>query len=321
MDAILDETSLVPCESWNPAQRIQILASALKALDELGCSRILRSVQNAPDQNIGQGQGLRYWCFDRETSRDAGRFIAQRLGKQPFIDGANGLFAQAEGKRVIEGCVGSAPVIGLAYAALTDSPAIALASEALPNCSSVSVDLITLDSGGEIYETILACRLVTEQDVGNQSEIIVRRIQDSVLNGKQLLEYANDIFPRLLFGSKAIEQISALTGNEPVFHQLFRHLRALDQGAVSWELGIEYSPNGAITWSHESKATLKHGEYGPLRDFPVPEGFMQRRWSSHTKLSGGAGMRLYFNAERTNGMSVVLIGYFGGHLPTVRFGG
>jgi hypothetical protein len=61
--------------------------------------------------------------------------------------------------------------------------------------------------------------------------------------------------------------------------------------------------------------------YGPQRDFPVPEGFKPRRWSDHTKLSGGAGARLYFHAERTDEQAVVLIGYFGDHLPTVRFGG
>jgi hypothetical protein len=96
-------------------------------------------------------------------------------------------------------------------------------------------------------------------------------------------------------------------------------LRALDRGAEVWQPGNVYSPADAITWSRESTATLNHGKYGPLRDFSVPEGFESRRWSDHTKLSGGAGSRLYFDPQRTDGVAVVLIGYFGEHLPTVLF--
>jgi hypothetical protein len=320
MDVILDESSLSPCDGWNPAQRIQTMASTLKALDQLGCARVLRSVRAAADQDIGQGRGLRGWCFDRETNRDAGKFIAQRLGKQPFIDGADGLFAAVEGERAIEGSVLGTTVVGLAFSAISGNPSVALGSTALPSSASVTVDLITLDVEGDIQETVQVCRVVTEDDVLQQSASITRGVEGSVTDGNQLLERACELFPRLHFGPRAVEQIAALTGNEQVFHQLFRHLRALDQGAASWPLGTQYSPAGAITWSRESNATLRHGDYGPLRDFPMPNGFAPRRWSDHTKLSGGAGARIYFYAERAEEIAVVLIGYFGDHLPTVRFG-
>lgn len=321
MNVILDESSLVPCDCWSPAQRIQIMASALKELDQLGCRRVLRSVRTAADQDIGQGGGLRRWCFDRGTNREAGKFIAQRLGKQPFIDGGDGLFAATEGDRAIEGSVLGDTVIGLAFAAITGNPCVALASAALPSCASVAVDLTTLDAEGDIQEIVKVCRIVTKDDVLQQSGPISNNIVSSVADGKQLLERAQELFPRLCFGPRAMEQISALRGNETVFHQLFRHLRALDQGANLWPLGIPYSPTGAITWSSESNATLRHKNHGPLRDFPMPDGFAPRRWSDHTKLSGGAGTRLYFYAARTGEKAVVLIGYFGNHLPTVNFSG
>jgi hypothetical protein len=321
MDVILDETSLVPCDGWSPARRIQTLAATLNELDRLGCARALRSVRDAADKDIGQGRGLRGWCFDPSTNREAGRFIAQRLGKQPFIDGADGLFAKAEGERVIEGKVLGVSVFGLAYAALTSDSAVALSNITLPVSTIVAVDLTTLDVESEIRETINVQCLVTREDVLQQSQSITRSIEDAIVDGQQLLQRADSLFPRLRFGPKAQEQIAALTGNEPVFHQLFRHLRALDRGAAVWTADTQYSPAEAITWTHESNATLCHGVYGPLRDFPMPDGFASRRWSDHSKLSGGAGARLYFQAERTEDMAVVLIGYFGDHLPTVRFGG
>lgn len=319
MDVILDETSLVPCDSWPPSRRIQTLASTLQALDRLGCARVLRSVRTAADHDIGEGRGLRGWCFDQGTNREAGRFIAQRLGKQPFIDGDDGLFTEIEGERVIEGSILGKTVVGLAFAALTDMPAVALGSTALPTSTTVAVELINLDVEGEFQETVQVCRLVTEDDVIHQSELIIRCVESSVENGDQLMNRVGELFPRLRFGPMAIEQISSLTGNEPVFHQLFRHLRALDQGAAEWQPDTQYSPVGSITWSRESNSTLAHGSYGQLRDFPMPHGYAARRWSYHSKLSGGNGARLYFHAERINDASVVLIGYFGDHLPTVLF--
>lgn len=321
MDVILDESSLIPCDNWNPALRINTLASALKALDKLGCARVLRSVRAAADQDIAQGRGLRGWCFDSGTNRDAGKLIALRLGKQPFIDGADGLFAVVEGQRAIEGRVHNAAVVGLAFAALTGSPAVALGSIALPTCMAVTVDLSTIDVDGEFEERVQVCRLVTEEDVYQQRDAIADSIERSVANGADLISRAAELLPRLRFGPKAVQQITALSGNEPVFHQLFRHLRALDKGAASWQPEAAYSPAEAISWSRDSNTTLNHGSYGPLRDFPMPEGFVPRRWSEHTKLTGGAGARLYFHAERTGKHAVVLIGYFGEHLPTIRFAG
>jgi hypothetical protein len=56
-----------------------------------------------------------------------------------------------------------------------------------------------------------------------------------------------------------------------------------------------------------------------MRDFPSPEGFEQERWSLHTKLTGGAGARMYFRAIRSPEGVAVLIGYFGHHLPCMRY--
>lgn len=321
MDVILDESSLVPCDSWSPALRVQTLASTIKALDQIGCARVLRTVRAAADQDIGHGRGLRNWCFAPDTNRDAGIFIAQRLGKQPFIDGLEGLFAMAEAGRAIEGCIGDVMVMGLALAALTGQPSVALGSEILPNCTEAIVNLNSLDGDEYLTEPIPVCRVVTDEDVRQQSETIARGIENSITNGGQLIERANDLFPRLRFGPRAEQQIASLTGREPAFHQLFRHLRALDQGAAHWMPDTPYSPAGAISWSSESNVTLQHGNFGPLRDFPMPNGFIQHRWSDHSKLSGGNGARLYFHAARTNEQAVVLIGYFGEHLPTVRFNG
>lgn len=325
MNVILDETSLIPSGQWTPAQRIAKLAYVLKALDALGAPRRLRMVRGAAERDIHQGRGLRCWCFEPTTDRDQGRFLAGRLGKQPFIDGPDGLFAASEGQRAIEGRVDAEPVMGLALAALEDgvAVAVALAGETrLAGDPPIQVQLTTLETDEQRIEEILVTCFVEDRDVVKSEAVIIEKVNTSLSCGAALLDCSKEVFPRLRFGPKAQAQIRELTGNEKFFPQLLRHLRALNQGAVNWRPGQVFEPDGGLSWSVESKQTLGHRKYGPLRVFPPPEGFVvERCWSLHTKLTGGDDVRrLYFaHTESKPSQSVVLIGYFGPHLPTVKF--
>jgi hypothetical protein len=158
----------------------------------------------------------------------------------------------------------------------------------------------------------------TSSDIEEARDELIERIERAVGDGVAIITRVSELFPRLILGQRAREQIEALTGSEPVFRQLVRHLRALDEGALRCENGKPFEPV-AVTFSVESKATLEDGALGPLREFPTPAGFDVERWSLHTKLTGGKGARLYFRAVRVERQSVVLVGYFGDHLPTVRY--
>lgn len=318
MEPILDETSLVPCPSWSPARRIHGLARTLQAFDDLGGPRVLRSVRDAVDRDIGNGFGLRSWCFDSATPRDAGRLVANRLASQPFVDGDEGLFAAAEGARAVEAKVNGVPTLGAGLAALTDGVIVPLASASNPGAGTLSVALTYVDDAGERNETVDVPALASADEVERHRSMLLERIDRSVAHGRALIGRVGELFPRLRLGPRAVDQIAALTGSEPVFGQLLRHLRALDMGATRWAVGEGYEPSG-VTYSVESQPTLRDGTYGPMRDFPAPAGFPAERWSLHTKLTGGGGARLYFRAVRAGADAVVLVGYFGGHLPTVRY--
>ena len=109
MEPALDEASLIPCTKTPLADRVRQLADTLKALDSLGAPRVLRSVRDAADRDLADGRGLRQWCFDKLTPRDAGRFVAIRLDKAPYIDGRDGLFVEAEAGRAIQPSVSGTP--------------------------------------------------------------------------------------------------------------------------------------------------------------------------------------------------------------------
>jgi len=318
MEPALDETTLVPCPTWTPAIRIAALSTVLKEFDRVGLPRVLRSVSNAADRDICQGRGLRSWCFDRGLNRDAGLFVASRLARQPFIDGPNGLMALAEGNRILETQANGSLVYGLGLGALEGSPVALLSSDAVP--TGRQVEVLILDASTDPIAVTQASVFTYScgDEVAAQANNLHALVDAAISSGQVLLSRVAEVFPHLRIGPRAAEAFAALTGAEPVFQQLVRHLRALNSAAEAWAAGAPYQPQG-VTFSPESDQTLSHGRFGPMRDFPSPEGFEQARWSLHTKLTGGNGARMYFRAIHSPQGAAVLIGYFGNHLPCMRY--
>lgn len=326
MEPILDEVSLRPCTGSLPPSRIRRLADCLKALDSLGASRVLRCVRDAGDRNIQDGLGLRDWCFRPQVDRDSGRLVALRLGKAPYVDGGDGLFTAAEGDRVVHSSISNTTSLGAGLAALTDGLLVFLYSVTWPPAKPIFVELRLLSDDTEWIEQATVDAVDSDREVEEQRVRLLKKVDASVRTGSELVERLADLCPRVNLGEQAHAQLTAMTGSEKFFPQIVRHLRALSISAEAWSSG-PFEPAG-LTYSPESEATLNHGQYGPLRDFPVPDDFASERWSLHTKPSGGPGMRIYYRVQAfevpmADGHSVqqlrVAIGYVGPHLPTVKF--
>ena len=327
MEPTLDEASLIPCEVTPPGERVKKLAATLKRLDAIGAPRVLRSVRDAPHRDLGLGRGLSHWCFDGKTNRDAGRFVALRLDKAPYIDGDDGLFARSEGGRAIAPSIGTTPSFGGGQVALSDGLLVLLPSASWPPEKPVRVKLEVLTEDDEWVDVVTILAVDSEEEVDRERAGIEHRITSSVANGSALLERLTELCPRVDLGPRAIEQLAKMDGSEPFFPQVLRHLRALDRAAHTWRTGTPFAPEG-VTSSPESAPTLAHHRYGPMRDFPTPPDFDPERWTYHTKLTGGEGARLYFKGQEvprvgTDGQTKaecrVAVGYVGPHLPTVRY--
>lgn len=316
MEPALDEASLVPCPAWAPAARIAALSTVLKEFDRVGLPRVLRSVADAADREIAQGRGLRSWCFDRGPHRDAGLLVASRLARQPFIDGPDGLMARAEGQRVLETQVAGQLVYGLGLGALEGRPVATLASAANPAGRELQVLVLDASADPMVVTHVPVYAYAHGAEVASAAPEMQRFVDTAISSGQVLLDRMAVAFPHLRAGPRAIESFAALSGSEPVFRQLVRHLRALNAAAEAWAPGAAFRPEG-ITYSQEADQTLSHGKFGPIRDFPSPPGYAHERWSFHTKLTGGAGARLYFRVVNAGNSPVVLLGYFGSHLPCV----
>jgi hypothetical protein len=325
MEPALDEASLVPCPKGAPGLRIQQLADTLRALDGLGVPRLLRSVRDAADRDLGGARGLRYWCFDSGTPRDAGRFVASRLDKAPFIDGPDGLFSRIEGERVIEPTIDGTQSFGGGYVALKDSVLVILPGSTWSPTKPVIVHLVILADDGEEIEDVPVDAADCAAEVSALADAIRHKVEAGLAGGPGLVERLPELCPCLVLGERAADQLAALTGSELWFSHVLRHLRALDQAAREWEPGTQFCPEG-VNYSVESKVTLDHGTYGPMRVSPTPVGFAGDQWTLHTKIP--CNIRLYYKLGEVGGIGSdakpfrqmrVAIGYVGPHLPTLRF--
>jgi hypothetical protein len=328
MEPALDEASIIPCPTSSPAQRIRALAETLVALDRLGAPRQLRSIRGAADLEFHDSKGLKHWCFDRQTPKEAGRIVALRLDKVPFIDGSKGLFAAAEGDRAVQPTIAGVTSIAGGYVAMTDGFLVQLPGSTWPREKPVLVRLKVMTEDEEWTDDVQVDSADSAGEVRALAPVIERKLKAAISNGRVLLDRLPELYPHLVIGDDAHNQIARLTGSETFFPQLLRHLQSLDQAAGKWNPGTHYAPDG-VTSSPESEATLTHGNFGPLRDFPSPAGFSNDRWSFHTKLTGGNGARLYYKVKECvkDGPAGsppvrflrVAVGYIGPHLPTVRF--
>lgn len=339
MEPVLDELSLTPSDEMSAGLRVRTLAETLRALDKLGAPRVLRSVQDAVDRDLGDGRGLRAWCFDRATDRDAGRLVAQRLASQPFVDGEGGLFAAAEGAGLIEAWVEGRKALGAGLVALNDGVLVLLQGATWRPQRPIQVDLLKVDPDDEeSKERHSVLSVETPNDVANAENELQDQLYRSVKSGAALLQRAEELLPRVRFGANAIDNLKSFTGSEPFFRQVLRHLRALDLTVAQWKESTPFKPIG-VTFSVESKATLDHGTYGEMRYFSVPksrnseplssehtskdssEHVTKEQWSLHTKMTGGNGARMYYRFVTgvSNGVpwAEVQIGYIGPHLKIV----
>lgn len=226
--------------------------------------------------------------------------------------------ARAEGQRILETQANGSLVFGLGLGALEGRPVATLASGAMPTGRHVLVQVLDASTDPIAVTDVPVFVYAQGADVAAHVLQIQGLVDAAISSGQVLLDRLADAFPHVRVGPRASEAFAALSGSEAVFRQLIRHLRALNSAAEVWAPGTSYRPEG-ITYSQESDQTLSHGRFGPIRDFPTPAGYVHERWSLHTKLTGGAGARLYFRAVRTADSAAVLIGYFGSHLPCILY--
>jgi hypothetical protein len=130
-----------------------------------------------------------------------------------------------------------------------------------------------------------------------------------ILDGHVAWDKRQELFPNLMFCDGAARTLQALSGKEPYFTQICRHLFVLNSFCADWPAqGLIALKE--ISWSDESSSTLNNDDLRSKREFNCPDG-VRRLFTRHTKPTGG-NIRIHFLPFSDQGK--IMIGYIGPHL-------
>jgi hypothetical protein len=257
---------------------------------------------------------LKTWLFQK-APRDVRQFLGGRLERAPFVEDLHKQKEDSTGALLQAAC-NDLPAAGACVAYLHDAPAIALRGTTQWEIDPLVLILSKMDEETEslvesLVEVIHVCR---PEQVEAREQLLRERILRAVVDGKDLWNRRYELFPRLDFCEEVERQLLDLSGNEFFFQQIVVALARLHVALGNWSSGILYP---GMKSSNESRQTLDHSDYGPMRNVTCPDG-QTRCFSNHLKLFS-CNWRIHYFETRETGVSRAFVGYIGIHLPTVRY--
>lgn len=314
IEPVLNERSLEPADVPT-VERLTALVAVLRRLDALGFSKVVRYARNAKEREIEVGRTFNEWLF-RKAPKELMQFVAGRMSRAPYVEDLHEARESAS-QALFQATFGGEPATGAGVAYLLDAPSVALRGVACWEVDPLAIELSQMDAESEALDTrkVDVVHLSSAEQVSAREAFLRTRLLRALPSGDALWDRRDELFPRLDFCACVEAQVREMTGKEFYFQHVVLALSRLDVAVGTWSSGLLHP---GMDSSPESKQTLDHGSYGPMRDFDCPDG-ATRRFSNHLKLFSN-NWRIYYwesHAPATGGRAFV--GYVGKHLPTTRY--
>ncbi|MEH2038153.1 hypothetical protein [Nostoc sp.] len=313
LEIVLNELSLqTPTTDIQTARKLMSeLISTLRQATVSGVKRVLRTHSDINTVELAPGYPLVRWRNDPVVSREERSFFRTLTAKAPFwSDVSEEIKSYFDLSQVFHQ---GEQAIGLGFALVSDALAVSLLSGSQWDCSRLELEVTQFDDNEELidkYAEIIhaGCK----NHVVEHSAWIKNRIHTSVINGEELWNRREELFPNLKFCDVVRKQLeNILTGQlelQPVVHILSQ----LHNCSTNWNEGYFNLKDYPIEESGESEATMN--KYGKERTFLCPDE-KERRFERHAKLKF-CNWRIYFFPVKPG---QVIIGYVGCHLTTVKY--
>jgi hypothetical protein len=136
----------------------------------------------------------------------------------------------------------------------------------------------------------------------------------SIYNGRDLIDHASQVYPKLEIGDDARRQILELNGNEKHFNWLVKAFATANREMQNWT-GGRFPHDRLPDSSPESETVMNNTEWRRLRQFKTHTG-KYLLFTHHMKCHG-PNIRVYYDVDPDG--KVLRIGYVGGHLATPRY--
>jgi hypothetical protein len=309
LEIVFNELSLHTCASDITTAR-QLMTELINTIFSIkppsGIKRKLRTKSDfnyselAPDYRVVQ------WRNDPDVDLEARRFLKTLQDKNdlPLPDIPDpGIEASYQGQQAI----------GLYYAFVFNSLAVSLKSEPLWDCSSLKLQVTTVDEEEQEEPLIIRYENVLHASCSNHVQEhhdwidgFQERIRQGVSDGLDLWNRRGELFPSLLFCESVSKQIQSLYTGTPMLRQVVNKLFELENYCKTWTDGafdLDLIPSKATPESDSRLQKLK-----PKLTFKCPDD-VHRIFSLHLRMTGAGAWRLHFSEEL--GPAKILIGYIG----------
>ncbi len=317
-DLILNELSL-----QNPApneqvaqQRMSELIKTIKAVKAQGVKVSLRTKEDFHTIILAPNYPLRHWLNDADQVERL--FIKTLATKAPFSTNiANSEIQEIDNNVSLSEFLHQGEMaIGLGIAYLLNTIAISLLSQESWDCNRVKLEFRCLDEDGEIIseivEIIHASRSSHVQEHASLIQQHQERIYQNVSDGLEVWNRRQELFPNLEFCDAVRRQLEDIRTGQLELQSVVNILFELHKCCKNWNNGYFNLDGYPIEESGESKPTLD--KYFKERTFRCPDG-KDRLFERHVKLRF-CNWRIHFLAEQPG---ILIIGYVGRHLPTVKY--
>jgi hypothetical protein len=331
IDLILNELSLEnPASDKQTARQwMSDFINTIKALHSQGVKVYLRTKDNFKATIIAYNAysdpivyyPIGTWLNDKEVGKEERDFILTLATGSPFSK--NILNPEIEGIENNEGLsefyYEGKVAVGLGVAYVLDTLAISFISDICWNTSYIELDQILLsdDDDQEIIDQKVEIRHASRKNnIQYHSEWIQKqieedKIQEDILDGNDIWDRREELFPNLEFCENVARQLQSLDYGTPMLKQVKKKLFKLQNYCQTWteeDFNLDILPSKATP---ESQSRLDSLEKKLTFKCPDAE---KRIFSLHIRITPGA-WRLHFSTElgicSKLGTGKIIIGYIG----------
>ena len=288
------------------------LIQTIRQAIQMGIKRELRASEDLNFCSLANQYTIAQWRNDENVEKEEKQFFRSLSTKTPLIVD---IIEDIQDKfELSDICYQGKKVQGLGFALIIDGIAISFKSDSQWICEELELNVIRLEQHSErLIDKIenvkhISCR----NHIIAHKNWIIERIQTQVINGKQIWEQRENLFPNLQFCDSVKKQLEGILKGQPELIFCLKTLLSLQDCSKNWNDGYFNVDGTSLDESGESEATLN--KYKDERTFICPDG-EALIFSRHIKLKV-CNWRIHFFPKYPG---LLIIGYIGTHLPTVKY--
>lgn len=317
MNFLINELSFIgqATNIYDADTLMKALAEVIKAIAPIQGNDYIYVHELFSNCQIADNYTVKNWVYDKSFSNDQAQavLLIQLFTNGPFIlDFLKQELEYWECEFNNQDCCESS-LAGAAYL-----QGILISLQQAPDFSSELINvLFKLDENPS--EIIEIYNLTNADQVKNiPGHYLPPNPQREIYDGNDLWNRKDQLFSHLQFCKTGTKQLRILGSGETKLKWVLKTLDQLEEYTEIWisEGCKEFSLEGYdLEVSGESQETLNNKKYRKQRTFICPDG-KERLFDQHIKLRS-CNWRIHFFVDYQS--KIVIIGYIGEHLPTVKY--